>query len=107
VGRLLVEIRVDGQSGWRRLGEQGPAGPPGSMSDNGAGRREVLLFCCQGDHSIVARSRRGLDIAQGFAREVYASDADVLARLGPGQSYERVVTPDRQVPVRVRWTHLA
>lgn len=107
MSRLRVEVRnVDGE--WASVGELGPDDQPGSMSHNHDGQREILMFTCCGSHSTVEMSVAGLDLEWGPAREIHTGGFTEIARIGPGETFERLVIPDghRRKALRVRWTHV-
>jgi hypothetical protein len=104
-GTLLVEIQLPGQD-WQPGVALAPQDGEGSISDIcGPDARHIILFRCQGETSVVARSTGGMDFTEGLSRYVLAEGRELLAELADGQSYEQEVTSDSGVPYRARWTH--
>lgn len=109
MGTLTVEFRARGE--WHPV--VGPAltpgAPPGSMSHNGPAGRQVYLFGCDGDYSLVLRSRGGVDVEHaGLVRELTALEGfEEVARLTPERpSFECWLKTDRmREPTRVRFRH--
>lgn len=102
---LIVEAYVPHAHGWRELGRLNAGDPQGSMSHNPEGR-EVVVFGCYGDYSLVERSRGGGDKELGAGRVIATLGFETLARLGPGQNFEAILRRDGQtLPTRVRWRH--
>jgi hypothetical protein len=108
-GTLLYEIRVAGASDWTTIGSLGPVDREGSITDMTGGRRDVLLFRCEGGRSVISRSAAGIDFESGPDRVVLPLDGrrQTLAVLGDGQAYERDVISDAGREYRARWTHRA
>jgi hypothetical protein len=105
-GTLLFKVWRDGDDcGWVTVGALTPESPEGSITDITGGRRDVLLFRCDGDRSVVSRSAGGFDLEVGPDRVVVPIELEILADLGDGQSYERDVTSDAGREYRARWTH--
>ena len=107
-GCLLLEMRPTPDRDWMYIAELGPRDQEGSLSDNHAEGRDVILFACQDVRSVIHRSASGMDFeaSGGTVRLVIpASDCDLLAELTDGQSYERDIVTDRGLAVRARWTH--
>jgi hypothetical protein len=115
MGRELptVGLRVEmyAKDEWREVGRLESGDKPGSMSDNDVGeipaRREVLIFRCLGDRSVITRSVAGADACIGPNRSVVAVAEEILADLQPGQSFEKTVQTDNGFSFLVRWTHVA
>jgi len=108
VGALQVQVRSRA-GGWVTFPPLTVDMPPASVANHHDGRREVIVFYCYGDHSIIEQSRAGVDVEVGALREVRSTDMIQLARLGPGESYEQAVRarPEPDAPsMLVRWSHL-
>ena len=105
-GVLLLEV-ADGRGGWRPAAILRPGDPPGSISSNHAGGRDIFLFRCEPDRSVISRSTGGADFeaADGAIRAVAAAGLAEVAVLGPGESFDLTVLPDRSPVYTVRWTH--
>src|ERR1700752_4882599 len=110
---LKVEIAHSG--GWRLIGELHEADPPGSMTHNPPeGARQVVLFTCCGQYSLIERSRGGGDITYGTTRAVAPADGpDKLPRRGAGEQLGLLLRPDALPGVhgtistaRIRFRHL-
>lgn len=105
-GILVYEIALPGDSNWTTLGTLTPDTPEGSITDMTDGGRDILLFRCAGDKSVVTRSVGGIDVEAGPDRVVLPlKGREILAELGDGQSYERDVTSGTLREYRARWTH--
>lgn len=105
-GTLLYEIQPPGQAGWQTLGVLRAADREGSITDTRPGSREIILFRCEGNRSVISRSAGGVDYEAGEARTVLPLQGRVtLAELNDGDFYERDVTSDRGIAYRARWTH--
>jgi hypothetical protein len=104
---LRVEARLDrgGRLLWVPIGVVAVGDPPGSMSHNTLDRRDLIVFVCVGDRSVVSRSL-GADMEVGAMRAVFPlGEAEVLASLAAGQTYETDIVTDSGAAYRVRWTH--
>lgn len=107
-GTLLYEIRPSGAKDWLTLGTLTPGDQEGSITDITDGRRNVLLFRCEGERSIVSRSVGGTDWEVGAERVVVPlAGRERVAVLADGQSYERQLLSDAGLEYRARWTHRA
>lgn len=102
---LRFECRTDAAGPWLKLGTLTPQVPPGSISHNAAGARDVILFRCCGDYSLVERSLGGADIEEGAARTILTDGTELLATLRDGESFEMAVTSDGGRSYTARWTH--
>ena len=103
---LLMEVSADG-GGWRYGTTLVPGDREGSISHNWPdGKRDVILFRCCGDHSLVRLSSAGGDFEHGSDRIITTAGFREIARLGPGDSFDMAVTSDRGVSYRAKWTHL-
>lgn len=104
---LVTEVYTD--NGWQPVARVGIGDPPGSLSDNTGGRRDVYTFTCLGDHSIVKRSRFGLDEEVGAGRNITPlAGWEHIATLRQGESKELTIQPGRLPhPVRVRLKHVS
>jgi hypothetical protein len=77
---LVLEVRADGE--WHEFGRFGPSAPPSSVSHNGPGGRQVYLFRCCGDYSVLQRSKAGADLSDSHARVLLSSAGlESVARL--------------------------
>jgi hypothetical protein len=104
---LLMEVSADGTE-WKRAATLAPGEREGSISHNWPdGKRDVILFACHGDHSMIRMPASGADFEDGDARMVITTGLREVARLGPGESFDMAVTTDRGLSYRVRWTHQA
>lgn len=103
---LVMEISPGGR-GWRPVAVLNPGDPEGSISNRRADRRDVILFRCEEQRSVVYRSAAGADYVSGVQRIVAALGTEELAALGDGESFELDVTMDSGLSGRVRWTHRA
>jgi hypothetical protein len=103
--KLLVEIGREGR--WAPIGELRQGDEPGSMSNVVTGRREIIAFRCEGTHSVIERSKGGVDFElNGSLRMVSSLGFDELARLEPRETYECDVQTDSMgTPARLRFTH--
>jgi hypothetical protein len=106
MGTLHFEAGTPG-GGWRLLAALSEGDREGSISDNGPGGREVILFACLGGCSRVRRSVVGGDELRGAARVVKTLGFEDLAVLRDGESYTMDVVPDTGGLHAVRWTHRA
>jgi hypothetical protein len=105
-GTLLYEVRPPGTGKWITLGTLSPAADAGSITDMAGGRRDILLFRCEGERSVISRSAGGIDFDAGETRAVAPLEGlETLAELGDGQVYERDVVSDSGREYRARWTH--
>jgi hypothetical protein len=80
VSQLVLLVRTRGQwvqAGWPLK----PGEPGGSLSHNVPDGREVYLFECRGDHSVLLRSRGGIDIEQGSTRVIDTEGFEEVARM--------------------------
>ena len=103
---LLVEV-ADAHGAWSAV-HLIPAGDPdGSISNNQPAGRDIILFRCERDRSVIYRSAAGFDMEVAGGRIVTMLGTEVLAVLGPGDSFELPVISDRGVAYSVRWTHQA
>ncbi len=103
-----MEVRAqDGP--WRPVAALTRDSQPGSISNNLPSRlgggRDVIMFRCEGGHSVISRSSAGADYEAGPDRVLLTAGDVELARLHTGESYEMAVTTDRGVSCTVRWTH--
>jgi hypothetical protein len=78
---LLIEISGDGQE-WTRGGTLSPGQPEGSISHNWPdGKRDVILFRCHGDYSVIRLSVAGVDYEDGDDRMIMSAGLREVARL--------------------------
>lgn len=104
MGQLRVEVRSH-TSGWKHTATFRPTDPPGSLSHDHEGQREIIMFSCHGNYSIVEQADGGIDVKEGIARTIYTIGRTELAPLRPGEQFERIVI-QKNVAIHVRWTHL-
>lgn len=101
---LIVEVNT-GVFGWTRAAVLNPGDPVGSVSDCHDGRRDVILFRCEPERSVIYLSAAGADYESGPERIVVTLGTRELAVLADGESFERAVTTDRGKSCTVRWRH--
>lgn len=106
-GILLFQIWPPDGTGWATLDRLTPASPEGSITSmTGDGGRDVLLFRCEGERSVIWRSAGGVDFEDGPNRVVMPlKGREMLAELYDGQSHELDITSDALREYRARWTH--
>lgn len=106
-GTLLCEVQLPGESGWVTLAALTPEMPEGSITDTAQGGRDIIMFRCEGDRSVISRSADGIDFEAGQLRAVLLpiEGRETLAELSGGQVYERDVRSDQGIAYRARWTH--
>lgn len=102
---LLLEGRFGNTGRWTVIASLGPHDPPGSISRITPGGRDVIIFRCAGDHSVIERPIAGADWETGAQRVIATTGTEVLATLTAGQSYEADVVSDRGVAYTARWSH--
>lgn len=104
---LVIERYAPEQKGWQQLGELVADGPPGSLSHNPTeGPRELIMFSCQGEHSLITRSIAGVDTEIGLARMVSTVGTEPIAHLEAGQKLELMLRLDNvAMPQRIRFRH--
>lgn len=79
---LYVEIRKPGA--WIQVGAPLTEGDaPGSISHHAPDGRQIYVFACLGDRSVVRRSIAGLDMEIGMARVISAAGLEDVAVLTP------------------------
>jgi hypothetical protein len=103
---LLYEIGTEATCKWTALATLMPDDPPGSISQNTLTGRDVIMFRCAGDHSVIERSVLGADMEAGSQRAIVTAGTEVLATLTAGQTYEADVVSDRGIAYKARWTHV-
>lgn len=103
---LILEVSAGG-SGWKRAAVLNPGDREGSVSDCRDGHRDVILFRCDGDRSIIRASATGMDFEAGDERTVVTLGTAELAALTAGESFARYVTTDRGMSCQIRWRHEA
>ncbi len=101
---LILEASAGGCD-WKQAGVLNPGDREGSLSDCRDGRRDVILFRCEPERSVIYASDAGMDSESGDERTVIALGTTELAVLTEGESFERNVTTDRGASYRVRWRH--
>jgi hypothetical protein len=103
---LLLELRTPGAE-WKQIARLGPDDQEGSVSHNVAGgNRDVIMFACCGDYSVIRHSVAGADYEAGPDRVILTDGTEELARLGPGESFEMDVVSDSGIAYRARWSHV-
>jgi hypothetical protein len=105
---LSLETYSPDAKKWLRVGLIGPGAPPGSVSDNRDGRRDVYVFSCASDnsHSVIQRSVAGVDREIGPLRAVTSVGAETVKVLKTGETYEMEVRTDMgREPRRIRFRH--
>lgn len=104
---LLVEVAT--AEGWLPASVLFPGDPEASMSSNHPRGRDIILFRCEQDRSVISRSTGGADweTGGGTGRAIASLGIAELAVLGPGESFELTATSDRGHTHTVRWTHQA
>jgi hypothetical protein len=101
---LIYEVS-DGRTPWRRAGILPAGSPPGTISHVAGDQRELIVFGCLGDRSVVGISVGGADVEAGIGRFVSSSGVDVVATLTDGEEFEMPVTSDRGISYQARWRH--
>ncbi|HMH89941.1 MAG TPA: hypothetical protein VK586_02525 [Streptosporangiaceae bacterium] len=83
------------------------ADAPGSISNNPAGRREMIIFRCCGPYSLIERAGGSGDIDAGPARLVRIDPpgTELIAALHPGDVKEMTIRSDGGHAYTARWTH--
>jgi hypothetical protein len=105
VSFLSMEVSADGRE-WKPGTALTPGQPEGSISHNWPdGKRDLILFRCCGDHSLIRLSAGGADFECGDDRAIVTTGFREIARLGPDDSFDMAITSDRGLSYRVRWTH--
>lgn len=101
---LIYEAR-QGSNGWRKIGMLFSDSPAGSIAHTGAeGEREIIVFTCNGETSIIAISRGGVDQEVGLVREITSIGFDVVATLADGEEFVMPVK-SRHLDYDARWRH--
>lgn len=92
---------------WVELGRLGPEDTNGSLSHNGPAGRQVYMFGCHGDHSVIKRSEAGVDTDVGPLRITAALGYEEIARLTEESApYEFwLKTDNMREPILVRFRH--
>lgn len=81
--RVAIEVRAP--DGWVKVGAVSEIEPPGSISDESSGTREVHLFgWYEGDGPAVWRSVGGADVENAVVRVVASVRLEKLADLDGG-----------------------
>jgi hypothetical protein len=103
--RLVIDVAI--RNGCNRAGELRTGDPPGSLSHNPPeGQRQIILFSCHGDHSLIRRSTGGADVELGAGRVVGSLGYEEMAKLHAGERFECLVLPDKRTrAMRVRFRH--
>jgi hypothetical protein len=102
---LLMEVSLGGDE-WRPGTTLAPGDPEGSISHNWPdGKRDLILFRCCGDYSLIRLSAAGTDFEYGHDRIVTTAGLREIARLEPGDRFDMAVVSDRGASYRARWTH--
>ena len=101
---LLLEM-WDGAS-WVRAARMHAGEQPGSLSNNAAGRREILHFTCTAQESVISRSIAGTDQELDAARVIDTVGLEPIATLHQGDTFEVVICTDRMnSPQLFRFRH--
>lgn len=101
---LIVEFRAKGK--WHPVDPPLGPGEAGSVSHNGPAGRQLYVFQCEGDHSIMRRSSVGIDREDGVLREITSAGFEDVAEIIPGVPYECFLKTDRmREPMRFRFRH--
>lgn len=107
MSQLVMLVRARGE--WIKVGQPLMAGEPGgSLSHNAPhGAREVYLFECRGDHSVLLRSTSGADIELGAIRTISTEGFEEVARMdAETPSFECWLQTGRdREPRRFRFRH--
>ena len=84
-----------------------PGDPPGSISSNKPGKREVYLFECarNDEQSTLFRSRRGVDVEISDSRIVMSMGFEKIRTLMRNDRHDIVVTTEEGIEVLVRFEH--
>src|ERR1017187_11016502 len=85
---LLYEIGTEATGKWAKLATLTPDDPPGSISQNTLTGRDVIMFRCAGDHSVVERSVLGADMEAGSQRAIVTAGTEGLGPLPPGETHQ-------------------
>jgi hypothetical protein len=104
---LLYEILAP--TSWQPVAVINQTDRIGSISDISQGVRDIILFRCYGDHSVIYRSVGGADfeVDGTTARGVLMIEGmEALAKLHNGESYEQAILSDHKLAYRARWTHV-
>ncbi len=103
---LRIEVYKNGK--WIKVGELTKHDPPGSFSNiSPDGRREIYIFECFGNKSVIYRSKGGIDREIGSLREIYTFGLERIKELGKGNSYEMEIGTDKSSERRkIRFVHV-
>ncbi len=105
---LKTELYNPAADQWVALSVVDCGDPPGSLSDNRDGHRQLYVFSCAPNDctSTIYRSRLGVDAATPVTREIQTTGLDTVKELRRGDDpFELTVQPDNMpFPLRVRFT---
>ncbi len=84
-----------------------PGDPPGSISDNKPGKRDIYLFECarNDEQSTLFKSRRGVDVEISESRIVMSEGLEKIRTLMRNDRHDIVVTTEDGTDVLVRFEH--
>jgi hypothetical protein len=102
---LVMEFH-DGRR-WRHLTALTAESAEGSISAaRPSGTRDMILFRCDGDRSVIRRSTGGYDWEDGLTTVIVpVGGFEEVTVLTAGECYELTASTGRGVPYTVRWRH--
>ena len=95
---LILDLRSPDGTTWINVGRISPTDPPGSLSHNHDGRRELYVFGCMGTHSVVVQCGAGSDYETFDARGNGRMLNDLIAH-GPAAVLDE---PDKTLVLTVK-----
>lgn len=99
-------MEIGSRDEWAEVGVLTADDREASMSNVASGHRELILFRCEGTHSVISRSKAGVDYETGPMRAMVTTGVEEIARLEPGEVHETTIQTDRMVePMKLRFTH--
>lgn len=104
---LLIEMRKENQE-WLRTPSLKQNDPPGSMSNNTETGRDLYLFQCLGDYSVISKSNVGMDaeVNNGKNRLVISNNFSPVSILKNGESFVMKMKMDNMsTEIDVMFTH--